>query len=134
MIASGRGPERARRNGMINGAHVVVYADDAERARAFFRDVLGFPSVDAGAGWLIFALPPAEVGVHPAEAGGRHELYLMCDDVEATVAELRGKGAEFAGEIADQGFGIVATVVVPGLGEVGLYQPKHPVAHDGTAS
>jgi catechol 2,3-dioxygenase-like lactoylglutathione lyase family enzyme len=111
---------------MLTGAHVVVYAEDAERARAFFRDVLDLPSVDAGEGWLIFALPPAELGVHPAEQTGRHELYLMCDDIEATVAELTRKGARFDGDVSDQGFGRVATLAVPGLGPVGLYEPRHP--------
>jgi catechol 2,3-dioxygenase-like lactoylglutathione lyase family enzyme len=118
---------------MINGAHVVVYAEDAARARAFFRDVLGLPSVDAGGGWLIFALPPAELGVHPDGTGGRHELYFMCDDIDATVADLRAKGAELAGDLQEAGFGVVASVVVPGLGPVGVYQPRHPVAHGGAA-
>ena len=115
---------------MINGAHVVVYAEDADVARAFLRDVVRLPSVDAGHGWLLFALPPAEVGVHPAETSGRHELYLTCDDVEATVAELTERGATFDGGISDLDFGRLTTMLVPGLGPVGLYQPKHPLAHD----
>jgi catechol 2,3-dioxygenase-like lactoylglutathione lyase family enzyme len=111
---------------MITGIHAIAYAEDAERARAFFRDVLELASVDAGHGWLIFALPPAELGVHPAERGGQHELYLMCDDVDATVAELAAKGATFDGGIADRDFGRVATLLVPGLGPLGLYEPRHP--------
>jgi len=117
---------------MINGTHAIIYADDAERARSFFADVLGLPHVDAHGGWLIFALPPAELGVHPAGGdapSGHHELYLMCDDIEATVADLRGRGVEL-GPVEDQGFGLLTRVSVPGAGEIGLYQPKHPTAHD----
>lgn len=113
---------------MINGAHVLLYAEDAERVRAFFRDVLGFASVDAGQGWLIFALPPAELGIHPAEGEVHHRFYLMCDDVAATVADLRRKGVELAHEIRDEGWGLVTALKVPGGGELGLYQPRHPTA------
>ena len=113
---------------MITGVHALVYADDAPQARAFFRDVLGFPSVDAGDGWLIFALPPAELGVHPAREGGRQELLLMCDDVEATVEQLKAKGVKFTRPITDEGFGRLTAMAVPGGGEVLLYQPQHPVA------
>src|SRR5215831_2847429 len=95
---------------MINGTHMLLYVEDAERVRAFFRDVLGFASVDAGHGWLIFALPPAELGIHPAEGELRHQLYLMCDDVAATVEELKRKGVEFAHEIRDQGWGLVTAL------------------------
>jgi catechol 2,3-dioxygenase-like lactoylglutathione lyase family enzyme len=124
---------------MITGTHAIIYAEDAERARAFFRDVLELPNVDVHGGWLIFKLPPAELGIHPAgEAGdpntgapsGHHELYLMCDNVEATVADLTAKGIEFTAPIADQGFGLLTRLRVPGAGEVGLYQPKHATAHD----
>ena len=113
---------------MINGIHAILYSTDAEQTRAFFRDVLGFSSVDAGHGWLIFALPPAELGIHPAEGQTRHELYLMCNDVHATVAELTGKGVEFTQPVADQGWGLLAKLRIPGGGEIGLYQPKHPTA------
>ena len=111
---------------MINGAHAIVYTKDAEGLRAFLRDVLDFPSVDAGGGWLIFALPPAELAVHPADEEGRHELYLMCDDIEATVEELKAKGVEFAGPVSDEGFGLVTAIKLPGGGELGLYEPRHP--------
>jgi catechol 2,3-dioxygenase-like lactoylglutathione lyase family enzyme len=110
---------------MITGVHAVIFTRDAERERAFFRDVLEFPSVDAGGGWLIFALPPAELAAHPAEQGGQHELYLMCDDVQATVADLKAKGVE-AGPISDEGFGLVTAIRLPGGAELGLYQPRHP--------
>lgn len=116
---------------MINGVHTIVYAQDAEKARAFFRDVLGLGSVDAGRGWLIFALPPGEIAAHPAEPdqAGRHELYFMCDDIERTIRELKSKGVAFEGEPIDRGWGILVSMRVPGLGAIGLYQPKHPVAH-----
>jgi catechol 2,3-dioxygenase-like lactoylglutathione lyase family enzyme len=117
---------------MIIGMHAVVFASDAPRARAFFADVLGLPRVDAGAGWLIFRAPPAELAVHPAaaDAAGAHELYLMCDDVEATVAELTEKGVEFTGGIVDAGFGRLTHLLIPGGGRLGLYEPRHPVAYD----
>jgi hypothetical protein len=111
---------------MITGVHALIYTTDAEQDRAFFRDVLEFPSVDAGGGWLIFALPPAELAAHPAEEGGRHELYLMCDDVQATVAELKAKGVDLAASITHEGFGLVTAIRLPGGGELGLYQPRHP--------
>jgi catechol 2,3-dioxygenase-like lactoylglutathione lyase family enzyme len=111
---------------MITGVHAVIFTTDAERDRAFFRDVLELPSVDAGGGWLIFALPPAELAAHPAEEGGQHELYLMCDDVHITVAELKAKGVEVALPISDEGFGLVTAIRLPGGDELGLYQPKHP--------
>ena len=115
---------------MILGAHMIVYSTDADADRAFFSDVLGLASVDAGHGWLIFALPPAEVAVHPADPGtGRHELTLMCDDIEATVAELTAKGAEFTTGISDRGWGRITQVKVPGAGEIGIYEPRHPLAN-----
>ena len=111
---------------MINGAHVIVYSRDAEADRAFVRDVLGFDAVDAGGGWLIFKLPPAELAVHPAATGGTHELYLMCDDVRATVDELTALGVEFVRDVSDEGFGLLTAIRLPGGGEVGLYEPRHP--------
>ena len=109
---------------MITGAHTVLYSPDADALRAFFRDVLGFPSVDAGGGWLIFALPPAELAAHPGEKSGS-ELYLMCDDLEATMADLRAKGVAL-GAISDRGWGRVTTIALPDGGELGLYEPRHP--------
>jgi predicted enzyme related to lactoylglutathione lyase len=119
---------------MITGTHAIIYAEDAERARAFFRDVLDLPYVDVHDGWLIFKLPPAELGIHPASdphaANGSHELFLMCDDVEATVTALSAKGVEFTTPVQDQGFGLITRLRVPGGGTMGLYQPKHATAHD----
>jgi len=112
---------------MITGAHTVLYSRDADALRAFFRDVLGFPSVDAGGGWLIFALPSAELAAHPAQEGGAHELYLMCDDVGATVAQLRGRGVDFTRDVSDEGFGLMTAFRLPGGGELHLYEPRHPV-------
>jgi len=114
---------------MITGVHAILFAEDADAARAFFRDVLQWDAVDAGGGWLIFALPPAELGVHPVDAGGqRHELYLMCDDIQATVDELTRKGVTFTQPVEDVGFGLMTQLRVPGGGELGLYQPRHPAA------
>lgn len=123
---------------MITAVHALVYADDAEAARNFFRDVLGWPFVDAHGGWLIFRTGPSELGVHPT-SGTRgdaswkieqhHEISLMCDDIGQTVAELSAKGAVFTHEIQQQGFGLTTTMKVPGAGEMLLYQPGHPVAH-----
>ena len=116
----------------ISGAHTIVYTEDAGALRAFFHDVLELPSVDAGAGWLIFGLPPAELAAHPAEpergakSSGRHELYLMCDDIEATVLELEARGAEFVTPVTDQGWGLLTSIKLPGGGELGLYEPHHP--------
>jgi predicted enzyme related to lactoylglutathione lyase len=134
-LAAGRAPGG---KAMINAVHALMYVEDADKVRAFFRDVLGFASVDAGQGWLIFALPPAELGIHPVEQegesseaqaeNGRHVLYLMCDDVAATVEELKGKGVEIAQPISDQGWGLVTSLQVPGGGKLGLYQPRHPTA------
>lgn len=113
---------------MITGIHNLIYAKNVDKVREFFRDVLEFPAVDAGHGWLIFGLPPAELGIHPTEAEPEHEMYLMCDDVEATVTELMNKGVEFSRPITDSGFGKVTSIKLPGGGELGLYQPKHPTA------
>ncbi len=111
---------------MINGAHAVIFTKDAEALRGFLRDTLGFPGVDAGGGWLIFALPPAELAAHPTDGDGHHELYLMCDDIESTVEELTGKGVEFTGPVSDEGFGLMTAIKLPGGGELGLYEPRHP--------
>ena len=113
---------------MITGIHAMLYSNDADATRSFFRDVLGLASVDAGGGWLIFALPPAELGIHPAEGSQGSELYLMCDDVERTVLELRRKSVTITRPISDQGWGLVTAIAVPGGIELGLYQPRHPTA------
>ncbi|HEY0485957.1 MAG TPA: VOC family protein [Mycobacteriales bacterium] len=119
---------------MITGTHAILYADDADAARAFLRDVLGLANVDAGGGWLVFRMPPAELGVHPAAdlgaPGGRHELYLMCDDLTATMADLTAKGVEFTSPVTDAGWGLLTTLRVPGAGQLGLYEPRHAVAYD----
>ena len=112
---------------MIFGAHVIVYSKDAMADRAFLRDILGFASVDAGHGWLIFALPPAEVAVHPAEDDDRHELYFMCDDLRAEISTLREKGVRCS-EVQEARWGSVTKIRLPGGSELGLYQPKHPSA------
>jgi catechol 2,3-dioxygenase-like lactoylglutathione lyase family enzyme len=111
----------------ITGTHALLYTSEPEALRACLRDVFGWPHVDAHDGWLIFALPPAELGIHPAEAPA-HELTFMCDDIEGTMAELKGKGLEFRGEAQSQGFGIVATMVLPGGVDVMLYEPRHKTA------
>ena len=112
--------------GVIFGAHVIVYTQDAEADRAFLRDVLGFENVDAGDGWLIFALPPAELAAHPSDTGNRYELYLMCDDIRATIDDLRSKGVHVTQEVSDRGWGLLAAISLPGGGELGVYEPRHP--------
>src|SRR5689334_2457245 len=114
---------------MITGAHVIVYSTDAEADRAFFRDTLGYPHVDAGGGWLIFKLPPAEVAVHPSEGTQADELYLMCDDLDATVGMLGAKGIETSPP-TDEGWGTLTAITLPGGGRLGLYEPRHPRATD----
>jgi len=111
---------------VITGVHAIVFSPEAERVRAFFGDVLGLPSVDAGGGWLIFGLPPAELAVHPDDGGTRHELYLMCDDIQAALAELQRKGVEVAQDVTDRGWGLVAAVRLPDGSEFGIYEPRHP--------
>ena len=110
---------------MITGMHAIVFSPDAEKVRAFVADVLGMPSVDAGGGWLIFALPPAELAIHPAD-GASHQLYLMCDDIQATLAELKDKGAQVARDVSDQGWGLVAAIRLPDGSEFPIYEPRHP--------
>lgn len=112
---------------MISGAHMIIYSSNAEADRAFFRDVLGFPHVDVGHGWLIFALPPSEIAVHPEAANGRHEIYLMCEDVAAEIEKLRGHGIECS-EVMNQGWGMLTQLTLPGGGKLGLYQPRHALA------
>jgi catechol 2,3-dioxygenase-like lactoylglutathione lyase family enzyme len=110
----------------ITGAHVILYTDDAAADRAFFADVLGLTSVDAGDGWLIFALPPAELAAHPAAAdGGDYQLHLMCDNIEATVRELAAKGVEFDSGVTQQRWGLITSIKLPGGGRLGLYEPLH---------
>ena len=123
---------------MITGFHTIVFSEDAESTRAFFRDVLQWPSVDAGGGWLIFKTPPGELGIHPASTSHEertstlpfHQASLMCDYIHATVAELRRKGVEVDEKIEDQGFGLVTSIQVPGAGWLLLYEPRHPLAHE----
>jgi catechol 2,3-dioxygenase-like lactoylglutathione lyase family enzyme len=114
---------------MITGLHSIIYAQDADKVRAFLRDVLGFKSVDAGHGWLIFAAPPAEIATHPVgqDEKPHHELYLMCDDLKATMQELSDKGVQ-CGAITEARWGSITSIQLPGGGELGLYQPKHPTA------
>ena len=107
---------------MINAAHVIIYSADADADRAFFRDVLGLDWVDAGHGWLIFRLPPSELAVHPHATGGHHELFLMCDDVHATVAELQAKGVEIVRDVSAERFGLLTAVRLPG----GSLKISHP--------
>lgn len=109
---------------MINGAHMILYSKDAEADRRFFRDVLAFPHVDVGHGWLIFGLPPSEVAVHPSQTGGKHEIYLMCDDVDALAGELSAKGITCS-EIHEEAWGRLISITLPGGSELGVYQPKH---------
>lgn len=114
---------------MITGLHAILYSPDVDKVRAFLRDVLGLKSVDAGHGWLIFAAPPAELACHPAEPGEKphHSLYLMCDDLKAAMRELQSKGVQ-CGTVTEARWGLLTTIQLPGGGELGLYQPKHPTA------
>ena len=114
---------------MITGLHAILYSPDADKVRAFLRDVLGLKSVDAGHGWLIFTAPPAELAAHPIEASGtpHHELFLMCDDLQATIQELAAKGVQCSA-ITEARWGSGSSIHLPGGGELGLYQPKHPTA------
>jgi hypothetical protein len=115
---------------VIRGAHVILYSTDADADRVFLRDLLGRPQVDAGGGWLIMQLPPGEVAVHPAEASGAAELYLVCDDVDTTAAELAERGVPLEGGVTDQGWGRLTSIRLPGGGRVGLYEARHPTAFD----
>jgi hypothetical protein len=110
---------------MLVGAHTIIYSKNAEADRAFFRDVLKFPSIDAGHGWLIFGLPPSEVAVHPSDENDHHELYLMCDDIQDLIRSLAAKEVECS-PIHEERWGSITRVSLPGGGKLGLYQPKHP--------
>ena len=110
---------------MITGMHAIVYSQQAERAREFFRDILELDSVDAGGGWLIFALPPAELAVHPTDGGPGQELYLICDDVEQATRELAERGISMVTPITDQRWGLVTRLRLPSGDEIGLYEPRH---------
>ncbi|MGH9528519.1 MAG: VOC family protein [Terriglobales bacterium] len=112
---------------MINGAHVIIYTKNPEADRAFFRDILKFDAVDAGRGWLIFALPPAEAAFHPAEGNDHHELYLMCDDVADAIEQLKARKIACS-PIVEERWGRLTRITMPGGGQLGLYQPKHPIA------
>jgi catechol 2,3-dioxygenase-like lactoylglutathione lyase family enzyme len=112
---------------MINGSHVILFSSDPEADRAFFADVLKQPHVDAGAGWLIFKLPPAELAMHPAD-GASHELYFMCDELDGTIRDLQAGGVEFTQEVAEERWGRVTRFRLPSGSEIGLYEPRHPRA------
>ena len=112
---------------MISGVHAIIFSREPQEVRDFLGDVLGFPSVDAGGGWPIFALPPAELAAHPTDAAGHHRLYLMCDDIHATVAELEAKGVEFTRPISSERFGLLTSLRLPGGDELDLYEPRHPL-------
>jgi len=109
---------------MINGAHIIIYSANADADRAFLRDVLKLRHVDVGGGWLIFALPPAEVAVHPAEGPEHHELYLMCESLDAFIAEMKQHGIA-CGEPQNMGWGVLTQITLPGGGKLGVYQPRH---------
>ena len=115
---------------MITGMHALMYSGDADSLRAFFRDVLQLKSVDAGHGWLIFALPPAELAIHPTDEEPYTEMYLMCDDLDATIATLQARGVDLARPVVDQPWGRATALRIPGGGALGLYQPRHPTALD----
>lgn len=120
-------PVRSTRSPMINGVHGVIYSKDAGALRAFLRDTLGFPSVDAGEGWLLFGLPPAELGIHPADEVNHHELWLMSDDLKTTVRQLKDKGVQCS-NIVKEDYGLATTIKLPAGDELGLFQPNHPTA------
>src|SRR5262249_28279852 len=125
------GPALCKEPAVIRGRPAIVCSRDAGAARAFIRDVLGFAAVDAGGGWLIFALPPAEIAVHPAESNGKHELYLMCSDVEAEIARLASHGIT-CGPISKEGWGLFTRGRLPGRGALALYEPRHALAPAAT--
>ena len=116
------------------GTHLLIYSSDAQATRAALRDVFGFANIDAGDGWLIFRLPPAELGIHPTESAGpkpgHHPISLMCDDIDATVSDLRAKGIQVSGEPQDHGDGITVMAMLPGGVQVQVYEPRHALAID----
>ncbi|MCM2536120.1 hypothetical protein NDK43_32330 [Neobacillus pocheonensis] len=115
---------------MINAAHIILYSTNAKADRAFIRDILGLAGVDAGGGWLIFKLPPAEIAVHPTDVYGKHEFYLMCDDLEKTLTELTAKGVTISEPINHQSWGKHASIQLPSGADLAIYQPLHPTAYD----
>ena len=115
---------------MINGGHVIIYSGDPEADRAFFAEVLDYPHVDAGGGWLVFKLPPAEIAMHPATDGPAQEFFFMCDDIDATMKELTGKGVEFSRPVTEERWGRLTRIRLPSGGELGMYEPRHPRATD----
>jgi catechol 2,3-dioxygenase-like lactoylglutathione lyase family enzyme len=115
---------------MINGAHIILYSTDAEADRVFIRDVLGFAGIDVGGGWLIFKLPPAEIAVHPTDGLGKHECFLMCDDIEKTLADLTARGVTISHAVSDQGWGLLASIKLPSGSDLSIYQPRHPIAYN----
>jgi hypothetical protein len=119
---------------LISGVHALIYSHDAAADRAFFTDVLGLDSIDSGGGWLIFALPPTELAIHPTEEADDHELYLLCEDIEATAKELERRKVPTNRPFAEERWGRVTRITLPGGGQIGLYQPKHPLAHEKTAA
>jgi predicted enzyme related to lactoylglutathione lyase len=119
---------------MISGVHAIIFSKDAEAVRAFLRDVLEFPSVDAGEGWPIFALPPAELAAHPTDQAGHHELYLMCDDIDAAIGQLERKCVEVSQPIVEERWGRVSAVRMPDGNELQLYEPNHPTPQHGAES
>jgi catechol 2,3-dioxygenase-like lactoylglutathione lyase family enzyme len=116
---------------VFNGVHAIIYTREVEAMRAFFRDTLGFTAVDAGGGWLIFGLPPAEVAMHPGDGPTSHELFLLCEDIHATMAALRDRGVEFTREVSEERWGLVTAMRLPDGGELSIYQPLHPTAIAG---
>lgn len=114
---------------MFKAAHTIIYSKDAEADRAFFRDVLGMKHVDVGDGWLIFALPPAEIAVHPAETGGKHEIYFVVESIEAFRTTMKDEGLACT-DAKDQGWGVLCTVTLPSGTELDVYEPRHALAHD----
>jgi hypothetical protein len=112
---------------MITGVHAIIYSPEADAARAFLRDIAGFASIDSGGGWPIFALPPAELAVHPSDAAS-HELFFLCDDIHATIRDLRAKGADVDETVSEERWGLLSHIRLPGGVQIGLYEPRHPLA------